>query len=189
MDKEELIKRVSDKANVTYDNAQKALENSQWDMLDAMLYLERHGFIEKPDVDVFYSNKQNSYKNSASLINLNKDDDENKENNNWKSKKSYNRIFEIICEKIDIGNNFFIEIKKDTEVFLKVPLTVVVILLFFASWIVLPVIAILLILGIEFFVTAKRVDQEKIDKINNNLNEVSKNIERVKERLKKEFRK
>ena len=58
MDKLKLVDRLREKANISYEEAKIALENSNWDILEAMLYLEDIGMIKKPAVSVFYSNNQ-----------------------------------------------------------------------------------------------------------------------------------
>lgn len=193
MDKESLIKKLSDKANVSYEDAKKALENSEWDILEAMLYLENNFIVEKPSIGEFYSNKQNANNNnnnnSVTVLNLNKEQERNKNNSQWQHKKSSNRIFEIICEKIDICNNFFIEVRNGKETFFKIPLTVLIILLFFMFGILIPIIVVALIFDIEFFVTAKGINEASIDNINKSLADISSGIKHIKARVKKEFKK
>ena len=43
-----LIEKLKDKANISYEDAKEALENSDWDILDAMIYLEKKGKIKRP---------------------------------------------------------------------------------------------------------------------------------------------
>ena len=57
MDKLKLVDRLREKANISYEEAKIALENSNWDILEAMLYLEKHGKVNSPSVSIFYSNE------------------------------------------------------------------------------------------------------------------------------------
>ena len=41
----EMVEILRDKANVSYEEAKAALENSNWDLLDAMLLLEKEGKV------------------------------------------------------------------------------------------------------------------------------------------------
>lgn len=194
MDKESRIKKLSDRANVSYEDAKKALENSEWDILDAMLYLENNFIVERPSIGEFYSNKQsvnnnNNNNNPVTVLNLNKEHEQNKNNSQWQHKKGSNRIFEVICEKIDICNNFFIEVRNGKETFFKISLTVLIILLFFMFGILIPTIVVALIFDIEFFVTAKGINQASIDNINKSLANISRGIKHIKAMVKKEFKK
>lgn len=184
MEQVNIIEKLKEKANVSYEKANEALENSNWDMLDAMVYLEAQGYIKKPSVSVFYSNKHiENNSNHKEIINLDKTKE--KKNNNWKYEKKFNGIFEAICEAIDTGNNFFIEIRKGDQVFSKIPLTVLIILLFFIFWLIIPLIIVGLFFDIEFFVTAKKIDKVIINKINKTLTDISRNIKVIKDKFKK----
>lgn len=57
MDKLKLIDKLREKANVSYEEAKTALENSDWDMLDAVLYLEENEKVKRPSVNIFYTNE------------------------------------------------------------------------------------------------------------------------------------
>ena len=39
----EMVEKLMEKANVSYAEAKQALENNNWDMLDALIELERQG--------------------------------------------------------------------------------------------------------------------------------------------------
>ena len=47
MDNFEKVERLREKADVTYDEAKRALEACNWDMLDALIYLETLGKVKK----------------------------------------------------------------------------------------------------------------------------------------------
>ena len=180
MKKLELVDKLREKADISYEEAKVALEISNWDILDAMLYLEDKGIIKKPTVSIFYSNnKQYEYSN-------NEEDEESftKDNSkdNYSKKNDFYGVFEAICKAIDTCNNILIEIKKDNELLLKLPLTVVIVLLFFAFWILIPLIIIGLFFEIKFEVYSKNVDADKANKVIIRIEEV---VYKIKEKLKK----
>ena len=175
-----LIEKLKDKANISYEDAKEALENSDWDILDAMIYLEKKGKIKRPSTSTFYTNdNKDSYSNNYSLISNNKKEDKSKEN------KGFHGIFEAICKAIDTCNNIFFEISKEGNMFLKIPMTVLILLLIFTFWIVIPLFIIGLFFGIEFSVSAKRVSTDKANKV---FKEISLEFKKVKEELKKGFK-
>ena len=49
MDQLEKVDKLRERANVSYEEAKEALEASNWDLLDAMVYLEKHGKAEPPE--------------------------------------------------------------------------------------------------------------------------------------------
>ena len=53
MDKLEKVEKLREKTGVTYEDAKAALEACDYDMLDAIIYLEKLDKIKKPDVDKY----------------------------------------------------------------------------------------------------------------------------------------
>lgn len=183
MERVELIDQLKDKTNISYEEAKEALENSSWDMLDAIVHLENLGKIEKPSVSIFYTNEyKESYSNIGEIVNIKKDEEES----NWHKKNNFQGIFETVCKFIDTCNNIFIEIKRDGSVLLKLPITVLGLLLFFAVWIVIPPIIVGLFFDIEFSIISKRVNTDKVNKI---IKEISEHVKLIKEKIKKGFNK
>lgn len=180
MDKLKLVDKLREKANISYEDAKIALENSNWDILDAMLYLEGRGIVEGPSVSVFYSNEyKESYDNKKEEAYSN----ENINKNNSKSKENFSGIFEAICKVIDTCNNIFLQIKRENRVLVNIPLTVVIVLLFFAFWIMIPLAIIGLFFDIEFLVSSKRFNTDKIDKVNEIFSKISKAVNDIKKKF------
>ena len=83
MEKLKLVDKLKNKANISYEEAKDALEKSNWDMLEAMLYLEAHGKVQKPSLSIFYTNEsKESYNENGEEVNLKKDTNENNFENN-----------------------------------------------------------------------------------------------------------
>lgn len=173
-EKLKLIGKLREKTNISYEEAKAALENSNWDILDALLYLEESGRVEKPPVSIFYTNEV-GYSGKSEESGKN-------EETKYKTKNSYQGIFEVICKYIDTYNNIFLEIKKKGRVLLKVPLTVVIVLSFFMFWIIIPLTVLGLFFDIEFYVSSNRVNTDKANKV---LSEISESVKTIKEKFKK----
>ncbi|MGC5814129.1 ubiquitin [Clostridium perfringens] len=174
MEKLKLVDKLKNKANISYEEAKDALEKSNWDMLEAMLYLEVHGKVEKPSLSIFYTNEsKKSYNENGEEVNLKEDTNEN----NFENKNGFEGVFEAICKAIDTCNNIFIEIIRNSRVILKIPFTVLIVLLFFAFWIVIPLMIIGLFFNMEFLVSSKKI---YVDKINKVFKETSKVVKDVK---------
>ncbi|MDE6024671.1 MAG: DUF4342 domain-containing protein [Lachnospiraceae bacterium] len=139
MDNFEKVEKIREKTGVSYQEAKEALEATGYDMLDAMVYLEKLGKVPAPDM--------NSFKTDGRIVNSSEFD---------KAQETY----ESACKKSTFGDvcakffNWFKKIVKkgcdttfvvdrnDENVF-KMPVIVLVCALIF----LLPVTAILLIVG------------------------------------------
>lgn len=180
MDKLEIINKLKDKANVSYEIAEKALENSNWDPLDAMVYLETTGVIPKPSIDVFSTNEaRGDYNERGELVNIKTIALKDRRHKG----SSFHGLFETICGAIDTCNNIFIQIVTGGRIMLKIPLTVLIVLSFFAFWIIVPFIVVALFCNVEFIVVSKVVDTSKV---NGAFASIYKNIKVIKEKIRNE---
>lgn len=168
-----LIDKLQNETRVSYEEAKDALENSNWNILDAVLYLEEKGKIKKPSVSIFYTNE---YKEEYNEITVSEGG-----YGNEKKDKHFGGIFEAVCKVIDICNNIFFEIKRENIEVLKVPSTVIVVLTIFAFWIVIPLFIIGLFFDLEFSLSGNMGLTNKINKI---FKLISVGVKKIKERSK-----
>ena len=174
-----LIEKLKHKAHVSYEDAKDALENSEWDILDAIIYLERQGKTKEPSTSVFYTSENSGdYSDNYKLISIDKREEKYKSNN----KNDFQGIFEAICKAIDTCNNIFLEISKEGKMFLKIPITVLIVLLIFTFGVVIPLFTFSLFFGIDFSVSGKTIHK---DKINKGLKEISLGIKKLKNEIKR----
>jgi len=179
MENHKLVDKLKNETNISYEEAKIVLERSNWDILDAFVYLEENGKIQKPSVSIFYTNEyKENYKYSQ--VTIKKDQENNYKN--AKKNNTFEGIFVAVCKMIDTCNNISFEIKKENKVFLRIPVTVIIVLLIFAFWIVIPLYIVGLFFDIEFSLSGKRVE---INKINHVLKAISANIKKIKDRRKR----
>ena len=179
MENHKLIDKLKNETNISYEEAKIALEKSNWDILDAFVYLEEKGKVQKPSVSMFYTNEyKENYKYSEITNN------KNQENNysNAKKDNTFEGIFVKVCKIIDTCNNIFFEIKRENKTFLRIPVTVIIVLLIFAFWIIIPLYIAGIFFDIEFSLSGNRV---AINKINHVLKAISANIKKIKDRRKR----
>ena len=53
MEQFEKVEKLREKTGVSYEDAKKALEEHDWDMLEAIVALENEGKIKKPEVSTY----------------------------------------------------------------------------------------------------------------------------------------
>ena len=121
----DMVELLRSKANVTYVEAKAALEASNWDILDAMVLLERQGKVK--DKGAAYSTAQDGEDSEA----------KKKENKNahWEFEVNGNfmsamrRFGRWLRKLIQIGNANFFVVSRHGEEILSLPVTVLVVLL------------------------------------------------------------
>ena len=136
MDKYELIKKLSAKANVTYGEAEEALEASDWDLLDAFLLLEKQGkTVKESGAQSYTTQKKKEYNWNA------RSGEVRAEVGGWLSK-----FWKWFKNALNKGNANQFVITRRNEELIAMPITVLV-LLMLCFW---PVSLILLFVALFF---------------------------------------
>ena len=167
MTNQELIELLRDKAGVTYEEAQDALERANWDPLDAVLLLEQ---AERARLD------GGDYSTKAP------DAEEEKETRkNHKGAREAGRwLGSTIRKLVRIGNaNHFVVTREDSEL-LSLPVTAFAVLLICLFWIAAVVLVIGLFCGLRYSFRGPNLGKQAI---NDAINRAADVAESVKEDL------
>ncbi|MCM1288738.1 MAG: DUF4342 domain-containing protein [Clostridium sp.] len=140
MDNFEKVEKIREKTGVTYQEAKEALEACDYDMLDAMIYLEQKGRIEKPNVDS-YSTDSKMPANAAEFEKAQQSYEDSCKKHTFGDVMG--RIFEWFKRMVKKGCDTTFSVDRNGENVCKVPVIVLVIALIF----LFPVTVILLIVG------------------------------------------
>ncbi|MBO4836302.1 MAG: DUF4342 domain-containing protein [Clostridia bacterium] len=146
MDHFEMVEKLREKANVTYEEAKDALEASDWDLLDALLMLESKGRLQEMESEA-YSTRQ--------------DADTRNENSTGKKNREhgfFSTLLRGLGKVIQKGNSVSVLITKKGETRLSLPLTVVVIAFVFMFWWMLIAFAAAMLFGYRFSVKGLSFD-------------------------------
>lgn len=168
MDELEKVERLRERANVSYEEAKKALEECNGDMLDAMVYLEKQGKVKQPN-QTSYSTR---YKEP---VNLSK---ETKESNSTSGAKDvFNRFFSWCGRMIDKGNRTYFKVDREGENIVNIPVTLFVVLMLLFFWALVWVLLIGLFLGCRY--SFEGVGEVQID-INKAMDKAADTADKIK---------
>ena len=171
MDNFEKVEKLRERANVSYEEAKDALERCGWDVLDAMVLLEKQGKTSGP-AKTSYSTDYDQQEGYAP-VEKTVYNEEKEKGRARRSFKSLVRDFIRICR-----DNAFVVTRKEREVF-RVPVSILVLVVLLAWKLVLPAMIIGLFLGFKYSFEGKD-DLEKA-------NELMNSAENVANYVKKEF--
>lgn len=147
------VEKLREKANVSYEEACDALEECEWDMLDAIIKLEREGKVkngaadeasEGPAADATNENEEESFQSTDSPQQIVESYQTYQEE---KQKKEKRRGFVHWCKKVlkkSIDNKFVVT--RHGERVMEMPVLLLVILLLASVWTIL----ILMVVGLFF---------------------------------------
>jgi len=164
----EMVEILREKANVSYEEAKAALELADWDLLEAMLLLEKEGKVSGGTAS--YSTKQEKPK----------EEKKPRRENNISS--AFRWIFNAFRKLVRIGNtNYFVVTHREKE-HVSLPVTVVVILLICFFWATAAVLAVGLFCGLRYTFRGPDLGKESI---NDAMNKAAQAAENVREEIKK----
>ena len=162
MDTFEKVEKLREKANVTFEEAKAALEEANWDLLDAMIILERQGKAEERRES--YSTREN-----ADLMVV--DQPEKKET---KRGNAFTDKLKVLWHK-SLENYFVIE--RGDDVLINIPICVFVLILLFTWHVTLIIMVVALFFGCRY--SFKGADEMKL--ANEVCDKASEAADKVKE--------
>lgn len=146
----EQVEKLRTMANVSYDEAKTALDATNGDLLEAIIYLEKQGKVNAPTGGGYYSSEKTADPNAGTYK---KTGSENQTNNRDSGGNfiSLMKKFGRYCLKlIRKGNANSFEVLKGEEIKATVPVTALALLLIFVPWFTIPLIIIGLFFGLRY---------------------------------------
>ena len=169
----EQVEKLRERTNVTYDEAKAALESTNGDLLDAIIFLEKQGKVKAPEDGGYYSNEKKEitdYKQPSGNA--------KKENKKGETFGGLLHRFGRFCLKmIQKGNNNTFDVYKGEECKASLPITVLILLLIFAFWVIIPLIIIGLFFGLRYRFTGPDLGHNCV---NNAMDSAAKVAEDIK---------
>jgi len=180
MENYEKVEKIREKTGVSYEEAKKVLEEKNYDMLEAIIELERQGRINEPKSGTYTAGASDDMKHVQQFELAQKQYEDDCRKNNLKecAKKIANMFRAIFKKSLEI--NFCVN--KDGKSVAEVPVLVLVLLLIAFFWITLPLIIIGLFFGFTYSFTG-------VGKVVVDVNSVCDKASETATNIKKEFTK
>lgn len=170
MENFEKVEKLVQKANVSYEDAKKALEDANGDILDAMIALEKEGKVKKPETVTYstYGAAENNYNDVSSAVMRSENTDE----------KSFAADLGSGLKKFfryTVNNS--LRITRRGEQILRLPLLLAILLILCS----LPLAVIAIIISLFCECKYSVVGKDKSDNINKMFDKASEMAESAKE--------
>lgn len=160
----EMVETLRQHANVSYEEAKQALEETNWDILEAMVLLEKQGKVT--------GNERGTYTTRQ---------DPQPEKKNGQFKSAMARLAETLIRLIKKGNENFFQVYRRGKMQFEIPVTVLVLLVIFCFWVVAPLMIIGLFTEFRFSFRGPDLDKTKINGAMDKASEFAENIKRDNE--------
>lgn len=171
MERNEMIEVLIEKANISREEAEEVLEKCNGDILDAIVYLERIGKIQKDKTTIIEPEKDD-YKEGK------REEDKCKDEKFGGIGEVIGKIFRFIGKFIKKGNENFFEVRKKGEKPIRVSLTISVLLLIFLTVPTLALLVIGLFCGYKYSISGKSFKCEGVNSVFEGASKSADNIKR-----------
>lgn len=147
----ELVEKLRERTGLNYEEAKAALENSNWDLLEAMVRLENEGKVKADQP------QQAAAKNTGDKE---KEKDMNKDKERAaKADDVLRGIGAFLSRMAELGMRNRVEMRRNDKVIMSLPMLVVVLLALVAFWVIIPGTIVALFFGFRFKLTGKDVER------------------------------
>lgn len=166
-EKMEKVEKLKSKAGVSLEEAKVALENSNWDMLDALIYLEKQG---KTQAGNTYSTEYVKSESSS-------------QENTYQSKKSISfgeaigKALRWCGDMIVKGMENYFVIEKNDMTPIQIPITIFVILCFLLNGFAIALLIVGLFFGFRYAFRGPGIHNKSVDGVNDVLNQAGQKAE------------
>lgn len=167
----EQVEKLRERANVSFEEAKQALEQTGGDLLDALILLERQGKTAAPASGGYYSGEREPEPEPESFSS---GDEGSKQHSSFGDML---RAFgSFLLKLVNMGNANYIDAYKNENVMLSCPVTVFVVLLIAAFWVTIPLLFIGLIFGWRFKLRGPNLGTDSINDVITNAENVVEDI-------------
>ena len=174
MEHMEMVEKLREKANISIEEAKAVLEKNNWDMLDALIELERQGKIA--DAVKMSTENQNSatYETVSPTVTGQAFEEEAEgstaeKKNRGKIKRTLKQIF-----RMSIDNSFVV--KRNEEVLIRVPVIIPIACAVASFWITAIVLFVGLIFGLKYSFEGKELGKDTINDTMEKASDFAQNI-------------
>ena len=170
MDNFEKVERLREKADVTYDEAKRALEACNWDMLDALIYLETLGKVKKSSVTTYHSSKAEEEKLHDVEKTVRAEERKMKEENcKKKIKNGWDKFIRVCTDNHSV-------VKHKEKKVIDIPLGAALII-FALGW---HVLLILMLISLFFEYKYNIIGKNELKTVNSAMDKVAETADRLK---------
>ncbi|MFA5524761.1 MAG: DUF4342 domain-containing protein [Tissierellales bacterium] len=173
----EQVEKLRQHANISYEEAKEALLETNGDILEAIVNLEKQNRIQAPEGEGYYnsgSRHQNAIENCGGQ-NYKRESNEDKGSS---FKELMGRFFRWCGEIINKGNRNSFEVMRGDEKVISIPVTVLAILLLFMFWVTIPLIIVGLFFGYRYMFIGPELGKEDVNRAMDSVADAAENLKK-----------
>ncbi len=165
MDHMEMVERLREKTGISYEEARAALESTNWDMLDALVSLEKQGKVKG---NAHYSTKSDGQTDDGAQPNKPQGEtfsDMMRRFGRWLKRMIQRGVENQLCM-----------LNHDGQQILSIPVLLFIVLLLVAFWAVLPLMIVSLFFGCRYLFRGPDLGKDSVNEVVGKATEVADSI-------------
>lgn len=165
MDHMEMVEKLREKTGLTYEESRAALEKADWNLLDALITLEKEGKVRGA---TRFSTRDTESEPSGQTA-------EKTEGSSFGD--LMRRFWKWLCNLFRRGeSNQFCMLNRHGETTMSIPVLLFALLLLFAFWVVLPLMIVALFFGCRFQFRGPDLGKESVNNVMGKATDVADEI-------------
>lgn len=172
----EQVEKLCERANISYDEARAALEETNGDILEAIINLEKQNRIQAPRGG--YYNSRNTQQDGNANAFGEGTSEGYREDNCIYFKELVGKFIGWCKKIIGKGNRNNFEVRKGQSKVMAIPVTVLVVLVAFMFWATIPIMVVGLFFGYRYAFSGPDLGRENVNRAMDSVADVAENIKR-----------
>lgn len=178
----EQVEKLREYADVTYEEAKTALERNDGDILQALIDLEHEGKTKAPQGGGKYESFVPGIADAQKTDETGKKKSKAREEEPSAFRENVNSFFKWLKEMLHKGNINLFVVKKRNENVIKLPVTILVLSLLLAFWVVIPLLVVGLFFNFQYSFEGPDLGKTKVNQV---MDDVAQAAENIKNDMKK----
>lgn len=172
----EQVEKLRKYGDISFDQAKQALEETNGDILEAVIILEKQGILKEPKNGGYHNFKNENINLPEKTFN-NESDGEG----GTSFSELMGKLFKWAGKMIKKGNVNHFEVSKDGKKIISIPTTIFAVFILFMFWVTLPVIVIGLFFGYRYSFSGPDLGKK-------NVNDAMDSVANAAEKIKKDIK-
>ncbi|TGE35548.1 ubiquitin [Desulfosporosinus fructosivorans] len=174
----EQVEKLRAMANVSYDEAKTALDATNGDLLEAIIYLEKQGKVNAPIGGGYYSSEKQANISDKTYKNTGWEKQTKDSGGGTRIISLMKKLGSFCLKMIRRGNSNSFEVLQSEQVKVSVSVTAFALLLIFAPWITIPLLIIGLFFGFRYRFTGPDCSGNTVNKAMNSAADAAINLKK-----------
>ncbi len=170
----EQVEKLRDRTGVSWEEAKKALEETNGDLLEAVINLEKQNRIKPPLTGGYYHSQADGQQTNQGSSQTSHD----KKSHGSSFRESMEQFLKWAGRVLHKGNTNNFKVTRYSEKIMAIPLTAMVLLLIFAFYIVIPLVIVGMFFGYRYGFEGPEINNPSVNRVMDSVANAAENLKK-----------